>query len=110
MVWQDVVNLIIRPERCEYSIMDHLGPAQFELNGEEFERADFRVQNNREQVLECSWFRRPSTQLQTGPVVIYCHGNCGSRCDSLDVVEAMLPYDVMVVALDFAGSGKSGGE
>lgn len=44
------------------------------------------------------------------PCVIYCHGNCGSRCDALDAVQILLPYNITVLAFDFSGSGLSEGE
>lgn len=42
--------------------------------------------------------------------MIYCHGNCGSRCDALDAVQVLLPYNITVLAFDFSGSGLSDGE
>jgi pimeloyl-ACP methyl ester carboxylesterase len=44
------------------------------------------------------------------PCVIYCHGNCGSRCDALDAVQILLPYNITVLAFDFSGSGLSEGD
>jgi pimeloyl-ACP methyl ester carboxylesterase len=44
------------------------------------------------------------------PCVIYCHGNCGSRCDALSVVEVLLPHGITVLAFDFSGSGLSDGD
>jgi len=42
--------------------------------------------------------------------VIYCHGNCGSRCDALDAVQVLLPFNITVLAFDFSGSGLSDGK
>eukprot|EP01130_Rhizamoeba_saxonica_P003438 TRINITY_DN1457_c0_g1_i4.p1 TRINITY_DN1457_c0_g1~~TRINITY_DN1457_c0_g1_i4.p1 ORF type:complete len:378 (-),score=112.02 TRINITY_DN1457_c0_g1_i4:52-1185(-) len=44
------------------------------------------------------------------PVVIYCHGNCGSRIDALHSVRILLPMGISVVSFDCAGSGNSDGE
>lgn len=35
--------------------------------------------------------------------------NCGSRCDALDAVQVLLPYNITVLSLDFSGSGLSDG-
>ncbi|KAJ9451421.1 hypothetical protein DIPPA_12402 [Diplonema papillatum] len=44
------------------------------------------------------------------PCVVYLHGNCGSRQDSLECVTVLLPHGITVFAFDFAGSGQSDGE
>ena len=44
------------------------------------------------------------------PVVVYCHGNSGSRMDSLEIVEFLLPKEFCCFIFDFIGSGLSEGE
>nr|GLL43741.1 uncharacterized protein LOC109175893 isoform X2 [Ipomoea trifida] len=44
------------------------------------------------------------------PCVIYCHGNSGSRADASEAAIILLPSNITVFALDFSGSGLSGGE
>ena len=44
------------------------------------------------------------------PVVVYAHGNSGSRADATEAAVALLPYNIDVVCFDFSGSGQSGGE
>ena len=48
--YQQLVNAIIRPPRCNYSI-DNLGPKKFNLAGKHFERKDFELINLRGHVL-----------------------------------------------------------
>jgi len=44
------------------------------------------------------------------PVVVYCHGNSGSRLDAESTIRLLLPMDISVVTFDFSGSGISEGE
>ena len=44
------------------------------------------------------------------PVIVYLHGNCGSRIDSFDVAEVALAKKISVFTFDFGGSGMSEGE
>lgn len=39
------------------------------------------------------------------PCVIYLHGNASSRMEGLSLIELLIPYDISVVVLDFAGCG-----
>ena len=43
------------------------------------------------------------------PCVVYLHGNCGCRLDSLDCLELCLLYGMSVFAVDLSGSGLSEG-
>ena len=108
-------NLVIRPDRREYEVAD-LGLKRFQNTPEvSVVRTDFVVRNARGLVLQCSRWD-PVLSDQDKPLlrthcVIYCHGNCGSRLDALDVVyELCLDMDITVVGFDFAGSGLSDGE
>lgn len=44
------------------------------------------------------------------PCVVYCHCNSGSRRDAEEALLTLLPVGVSVFALDFSGSGLSGGQ
>ena len=44
------------------------------------------------------------------PCVVYCHGNAGSRLDSLELVPYLLGANITLLAFDFVGCGISGGE
>ncbi|KAL9647671.1 hypothetical protein ABK040_015160 [Willaertia magna] len=111
-LWDEICNLIIRPQRCVYEPSIALGPKLFTLDNRIFERKDFQLVNNRGLKIECSHYQPIESQRQKEklPCVIYCHGNCGSRCDALDAVSILLPYNITVFAFDFTGSGLSEGE
>ncbi|KAL0490956.1 hypothetical protein AKO1_009774 [Acrasis kona] len=111
-LWDDVCNLIIRPQRCVYEPSVALGPRLFTLGNKIFERKDFDISNKRGLKLQCSHYQPIETQraAEKLPCVIYCHGNCGSRCDALDAVQVLLPYNITVLAFDFSGSGMSEGD
>jgi alpha/beta superfamily hydrolase len=111
-LWDDVCNLVIRPQRCQYDPSVHLGPRLFTLGNNIYERTDFTVVNGRGHNLQCSHYQPVDTQRPAAklPCVIYCHGNCGSRCDALDAVQILLPCNITVLAFDFSGSGLSDGE
>ena len=42
--------------------------------------------------------------------MVYCHGNCGSRIDSFEIIEYLLTKDICIFIFDFAGSGLSEGK
>lgn len=105
-----ISNLIIRPMREVYSPDKDLGPRNFILKGKVYTRNDIEILNTRGMVLQCSWFSAKFSEKSAQPCVIYCHGNCGSRCDALEITKEVLPIGVSVFALDFSGSGLSEGE
>ena len=53
--YEDIVRAIIRPPRSMYTIKD-LGKPEFRLNGLPFKRKDFQITNDRNQLIECSWW------------------------------------------------------
>jgi len=109
--WGELCDLIIRPQRAEYDEF-YLGPKVFRLGDRAFERTDVEVVNPRGLALKCSHFE-PVPEERTAdrlPCVVYLHGNCGCRLDSLEAVTLLLPSNVTVFALDFSGSGLSDGE
>lgn len=109
--YSDVWKSIIRPPRAEYA-MSKLGPTEFKIGEKGFKRTDVSMTNDRGMDLQCSHWEpldaeRPSKEM---PCVIYLHGNSSSRCESLMAVNLLLPGNITVFSLDFAGSGKSEGE
>eukprot|EP01005_Ploeotia_sp_CARIB1_P002048 NODE_95_length_1639_cov_459.678571_g93_i0.p1 GENE.NODE_95_length_1639_cov_459.678571_g93_i0~~NODE_95_length_1639_cov_459.678571_g93_i0.p1 ORF type:complete len:460 (-),score=106.22 NODE_95_length_1639_cov_459.678571_g93_i0:185-1564(-) len=109
--WDEICDLIIRPQRALYDV-SMLGPKLFRIEDRIYERVDVEVLNPRGMILQCSHFQpiekqRPASKL---PVVVYCHGNCGSRVDSVECVACLLPYNITVFAFDFSGSGLSEGD
>ena len=102
--------MIIRPLREIYSPDTDLGPRNFILKGKVYTRNDIEIKNSRGLTLQCSWFFPKFSETQSIPCIIYCHGNCGSRCDALDIAKSLLPIGVSIFALDFSGSGLSDGE
>ena len=44
------------------------------------------------------------------PCVIYLHGNSSSRLEALEIASYILPTNITLFCLDFAGCGKSEGE
>jgi len=74
-----------------------------------FKRVDFELKNPRGLKLQCSQYY-PLKHRKKLPVVIYSHGNSGSRLDALSILEVLLPMSICVVSFDFSGSGLSEGE
>mmetsp|Transcript_104656 Transcript_104656/g.302862 ORF Transcript_104656/g.302862 Transcript_104656/m.302862 type:complete len:456 (+) Transcript_104656:138-1505(+) len=110
--YEELVNAIIRPPRMKYNPEHDLGPAKFSIGGRRFIREDLELANNRGDKLACSWWKidpqdAPAQQL---PCVVYLHGNAGCRLAAHELLEHLLPSSVSVFALDFSGSGVSGGE
>lgn len=96
MLWQ----LIIRPSRDQYSIVD-LGPKRFSIAGssQKYERVDVQLINDRGQTLECSHFRRADAAVarhvpgsMRGPGMIgwlFGRGNGTSPDGAGDAVDKM---------------------
>lgn len=81
------------------------------LKGKWFQRKDVEIKNSRGDVLQCSpYMPIVSPDGKPLPCVIYCHGNSGCRVDASETAMVLLPSNITVFALDFSGSGVSGGE
>lgn len=131
--YRDVVQLIIRPKRAEYSLQA-LGPSTLrlaelkpagsnkELNpaatneDDEFRvvrRRDFDVLNDRKLRVVCSHWQlyedADSAAPLATPCLVYLHSNIGSRVDALNMRDLALRRGFSVLALDFCGSGLSDG-
>ncbi|KAL4093130.1 hypothetical protein PRIC1_012117 [Phytophthora ramorum] len=109
--YTELVHLIIRPPRTNYSQED-LGPDEFSFAGRAFMREDFTVVNDRKQKLVCSHWRpvTPVVSQPLMPCVVYLHGNSSCRLEALGVLRTCLAAGLTVAAFDTAGCGKSGGE
>ena len=107
--YQQLVNAIIRPPRCNY-MEDHLGPPLFTLGGKKFQRKDFELRNTRGLKLVCSrWspVQRPNDVL---PCVIYMHGNSSARLEGIPQLTTVLSLGATLLSFDFSGSGQSEGD
>ncbi|KAL1372615.1 hypothetical protein AAHE18_01G216400 [Arachis hypogaea] len=81
------------------------------LRGKWYQRKDVEIKNSRGDVLKCSHYVPIiSPEGKPLPCVIYCHGNSGCRADASEAAIILLPSNITVFALDFSGSGLSGGE
>ncbi|KAK9933514.1 hypothetical protein M0R45_020711 [Rubus argutus] len=108
---EQLVNFIIRPPRAEYDPKNDLLDEEFILKGKWYQRKDVEVKNSRGDVLKCSHYMPiVSPEGKPLPCVIYCHGNSGCRADASEAAIILLPSNITVFALDFSGSGLSGGE
>ncbi|GLT47507.1 hypothetical protein SLA2020_212000 [Shorea laevis] len=106
-----LINFIIRPPRAEYNPEHDLLEPEFMLRGKWYQRKDIEIKNCRGDALQCSHFVPiVSPEGQALPCVIYCHGNSGCRADASEAAIILLPSNITVFALDFSGSGLSGGE
>lgn len=104
---QSFIEPFLKPRRISYNLHS-LGPRRFILAGKVYRRVDFDLQNDRSLTLKCSFFEADvSTPSRC---VVYCHGNCGNRMDSLEVIDFVLPQGMTMCAFDFSGSGQSEGE
>ncbi|XP_015958571.1 uncharacterized protein LOC107482554 [Arachis duranensis] len=108
---EQLVNFIIRPPRAEYDLKTDLLEQEFMLKGKLFQRKDVEIKNSRGDVLQCSHYVPiVSPGGKPLPCVIYCHGNSGCRADAGEAAIILLPSNITVFALDFSGSGISGGD
>jgi hypothetical protein len=109
--YEQLVNAIIRPPRCQYTI-EQLGPISFEFCGKRFRRIDFELVNPRNLKIQCSlWEPIPEDRYsELLPCVIYMHGNSSARLESLSSLSVVLTLGATMLSLDFAGSGLSEGE
>nr|GMD77376.1 Alpha/beta hydrolase fold [Ipomoea batatas] len=97
--------------RAEYDPKDDLLDEEFMLKGKWYQRKDLELKNIRGDALKCSHYMPIiSPEGKPLPCVIYCHGNSGSRADASEAAIILLPSNITVFALDFSGSGLSGGE
>eukprot|EP00930_Biecheleria_cincta_P003452 TRINITY_DN104382_c0_g1_i1.p1 TRINITY_DN104382_c0_g1~~TRINITY_DN104382_c0_g1_i1.p1 ORF type:complete len:323 (+),score=48.08 TRINITY_DN104382_c0_g1_i1:51-1019(+) len=109
--YTELWKAVIRPPRDNYEIKD-LGPSVFSIENRTFQRTDLSLKNPRGLTIVCSHFEPiPSERVSERlPCVVYLHGNCSSRLEAVSTLPVLLPFNITVLALDFAGSGLSDGE
>ena len=110
-IFGNLSKLFIRPPRNNYSA-SQLGNDKFFINRIAIIRHDFEVMNHLGQKIVCSHFRplKQSEIAEKLPVVIYCHGNAGSRIEPISLIYHLLPLNITLLCFDFTGSGMSEGE
>eukprot|EP01017_Pseudomicrothorax_dubius_P037232 TRINITY_DN5430_c0_g2_i1.p1 TRINITY_DN5430_c0_g2~~TRINITY_DN5430_c0_g2_i1.p1 ORF type:complete len:434 (-),score=52.28 TRINITY_DN5430_c0_g2_i1:126-1427(-) len=102
---EKVAKMFIRPPRFNYRIED----LAYGLKVPGARRDDFQVFNLRnERIFGSIW--DPAQPGRDAAIVIFCHGNAGSRMDGLRVANLLLPYGISVCGFDFSGCGHSQGE
>ena len=109
--YENLWKSVIRPNRDEYSEED-LGLASFTVKKKHFSRKDYNILGTNGNILKCTYYEQDEIDRKTLciPVIIYLHGNCGSRIDSLRYIRKILENDINLFCFDFAGCGKSEGE
>ncbi|EAR98011.1 alpha/beta fold hydrolase (macronuclear) [Tetrahymena thermophila SB210] len=100
---------IIEPQRQQYSLSD-LGSNVRILHSIAVIRKDVQVLNDRGEQLECTYFL-PDNMIKEKklPIVIYLHGNSGSRVEAVSTLQHLIPT-FGLFCFDFSGSGKSQGK
>mmetsp|Transcript_117158 Transcript_117158/g.373164 ORF Transcript_117158/g.373164 Transcript_117158/m.373164 type:complete len:413 (+) Transcript_117158:198-1436(+) len=109
--YSELWKAVIRPPRDTYEIKD-LGPTVFSIENRTYQRTDLSLKNPRCLNLVCSHFEPILSErvAEKLPCVIYLHGNCSSRLEAVSTLPVLLPFNITVFCLDFAGSGLSDGE
>lgn len=109
--YSELWKAVIRPPRDTYEIKD-LGPTVFSIENRTYQRTDLSLKNPRGLNIVCSHFEPiPSERVaERLPCVVYLHGNCSSRLEAVSTLPVLLPFNITVFCLDFAGSGLSDGE
>ncbi|KAL3521787.1 hypothetical protein ACH5RR_014621, partial [Cinchona calisaya] len=105
------INFVIRPPRAEYNPDQYLWEKDFTLAGKKYKRQDLELRNENGHTLQCSHYvPSPFPDGTPLPCVVYCHGNSGCRADANEAAVILLPSNITLFALDFSGSGLSGGD
>ena len=109
--YESLWKSIIRPPRDKYTSKD-LGPLSFICKKKNYSRKDFNILGNNGNILRCTFFELDEIEREvlSLPVIIYLHGNAGSRVDSLKYLRAILEHGINLFCFDFAGCGLSEGE
>lgn len=102
---------IIRPPRDNYSEKD-LGPKSFVCKKKNYTRKDFNILGRNGNILKCTFFEMDEIdrEVLSLPVIIFLHGNAGSRIDALKYIRIILENHINLFCFDFAGCGLSEGE
>jgi len=105
--YEDAWKAVIMPPRQEYTL-SNLGPTEFHVRNNRIQRLDFKIQNRRGYIIECSFYEQSYIEGPC-PCVIYLHGSGCSRVEALQYVDLILGQPVSLFTFDFTASGKSEG-
>lgn len=109
--YESLWKSIIRPPRDKYTSKD-LGPSSFICKKKNYSRRDFNIIGSNGHMLKCTFFEMDEIDrtVLSLPVIIYLHGNAGSRIDAKKYLRAILENEINLFCFDFAGCGLSEGE
>jgi dipeptidyl aminopeptidase/acylaminoacyl peptidase len=110
--YEDLWKSVIRPPRDNYSSKD-LGVYSFICRSKNYTRKDFDILGSNGNILKCTFYEQDEVDRGDKlslPVIIYLHGNAGSRIDCLKYLRGILENDINLFCFDFAGCGLSEGE
>ena len=109
--YENLWKVIIRPSRDNYTLKE-LGPPSFVLKNKNYSRKDFNLLGSNGNILKCTFFELDEIdrKVLSLPVIIYLHGNSGSRVDCMKYLRIVLENDINLFCFDFAGCGLSEGE
>ena len=101
---------IIRPSRDVYSQKD-LGPPKFICKKNNYSRKDYDIVGKKGNILKCTFFEKENNDHpESLPVIIFLHGNSGSRRDVLKYLRIILENEMNIFCFDFSGCGLSEGD
>lgn len=102
---------IIRPPKELYTLKD-LGFNNFNSYGRNYTRKDYKIIGRSGNILQCSLYEKEKDQqnLESLPIIIYCHGNSSSQKEVQFYMHKILEADINIFAFDFSGCGRSEGE
>ena len=102
---------IIRPPKEQYTLKD-LGYNNFNSYGRNYTRKDYKIIGRSGNILQCSLYEKEKDQqnLESLPIIIYCHGNSSSQKEVQFYMHKILEADINIFAFDFSGCGRSEGE
>ena len=110
--YESLWKSIIRPPRENYASKD-LGPSSFICRKKNYSRRDFNILGSNGNILKCTFYEMDEVDRGKNlslPVIIFLHGNAGSRTDCLKYLRGILENDINLFSFDFAGCGLSEGE
>eukprot|EP01017_Pseudomicrothorax_dubius_P022218 TRINITY_DN2397_c0_g1_i2.p1 TRINITY_DN2397_c0_g1~~TRINITY_DN2397_c0_g1_i2.p1 ORF type:complete len:515 (+),score=15.77 TRINITY_DN2397_c0_g1_i2:109-1653(+) len=111
--YEDLWKHFIRPPRFLYEV-ESLGPNPLIIDGLLYRRVDMRCRNKKGFILHGSLFISQEdldNKGTTPPLIIFLHGNAGSRLDALTLLNYVtVEGRYALLCFDFAGCGHSEGD
>ena len=83
-----------------------LGPKEQTIDGKLVKRIDLTIPNDQGVNISAMLFYSP--EIPNPDLVLYLHGNGGSKTEALDLVKCVTKFGFGVAAFDFVGCGNSG--